>query len=258
MSLSTAPAAKALRWAAVIVALMSGARIAQGAEMTVAAASSLSNAFKEMAPAFEAQHPGTQLLFNFAASDALLAQIAKGAHIDVFASADQDAMDRAEAQQLVQAHSRLNFAGNTLVLITPITSTLTLKTLSDLKKPEVAHLAMGMPEGVPAGRYAKSALEVAGLWSTLSPKALYARNVRQALDHVARGEAEAGFVYSTDAASLKRRVKVAFPVPTYAPIHYPAAVVAGSPNAERARQFINYLRSSAGQAVLTRHGFLPP
>lgn len=231
---------------------------AHAADLTVSAAASLTNTFKELAPAFEAQNPGTRLLLNFAASDALLAQIAKGAPVDVFASADQETMDRAQAQQLVAAGSRRDFVSNSLVLIAPFDSTLALGALADLKQPGVKRIAFGQPSGVPAGRYAKGALEAAKLWTELEPKAVYAQNVRQALDYVARGEAEAGFVYGTDAAVLKDKVKLALTVPTDTPIRYPVARVAGSPNPAAARAFVDYLLSPAGQAVLARYGFQKP
>ena len=102
---------------AALLTLMSLATHA--ADLTVSAAASLTNAFRDLGPAFEAQNPGTTVVFNFGASDALLAQIAKGAPADVFASADQDAMDRAETQQLLTAGSRRNFVGNTLVMVAP-------------------------------------------------------------------------------------------------------------------------------------------
>ena len=92
---------------------------AQAADLTVSAAASLTNAFKELAPLFEAANPGTRLQFNFAASGALLQQIAKGAPVDVFASADQETMDQAQARGLVQAAQRRNFASNALVVVVP-------------------------------------------------------------------------------------------------------------------------------------------
>jgi len=109
--------------------------VAEAADLTVSAASSLSNAFRELAPAFEAQNRGTRLLFNFAASDTLLAQIAKGAPVDVFASADQETMDRAEAQKLLLPSSRRNFVSNELVLVAPAEGGPSLSGLADLGKP---------------------------------------------------------------------------------------------------------------------------
>jgi len=250
-------ASKTARLLALSVLTLSGLA-AHAADLTVSAAASLTNAFKELAPQFEAQHPGTKVLLNFAASDALLAQIAKGAPVDVFASADQETMDKAEAQKLLAAGSRRNFVNNALVLIAPVDGTAPVATLADLGKPEVKRVAIGKPEGVPAGRYAKSALEAAKLWGTVEPKAVYATNVRQALDYVARGEAEAGFVYATDAAIQKDKVKVAAVVPTETPISYPVAVIGTGPNAEGGKQFIAFLLSAPGQAVLAKYGFQKP
>ena len=231
--------------------------LAQAADLTVSAAASLSNAFRELGPAFEAQNPGTRLLFNFGASDGLVAQIAKGAPADVFASADQQAMDRAEVQKLLTPGTRRNFVGNTLVLVTPADSTLGLKTLADLQKPGVKRITLGNA-AVPFGRYSRGALEAARLWASVEPKVVYGQNVRQSLDYVARGEVEAGFVYATDAAVQQDKVKVAFTVPTEAPIGYPIATVAGSPNPDAARRFVDFVLSPAGQSMLQRHGFRKP
>ncbi len=231
---------------------------AHAADLTVSAAASLTNAFREVAAQFEAQHAGTKVLLNFAASDALLAQISKGAPVDVFASADQETMDRAASQKLLVPDTRQNFAANALVVVTPSDSKLSLASLADLQHAGVARVAIGNPGGVPAGRYAKSVLEAAQLWPAIEAKAVMAQNVRQALDYVARGEADAAFVYATDAASQKDKVKVAFSVPTPTPITYPVAAIADGPNPAAARQFIAYLASPAGQAALARYGFRQP
>ena len=231
---------------------------AQAADLTVSAAASLTNALRELGPPFEAQNPGTTVVFNFAASDALLAQIAKGAPADVFASADQEAMDRAEAQKLLAAGSRRNFVGNPLVLIVPSDSTLAIKAMADLLKPEVKRVAIGNPASVPVGRYAKEALASAKLWAGVKPKTIVAQNVRQALDYVMRGEVDAGFVYATDAAIMKDKVRVVATIPTETPITDPVAAIAGSPNLDAARKFVDFLLSPAAQNVLARCGFGKP
>jgi len=242
--------------AAALLALSS--LTAHAADLTISAAASLTNAFRELGPAFEAQNPGTQVVFNFAASDALLAQIAKGAPADVFASADQEAMDRAAAQNLLAAGTRRNFVANALVMIVPSDSALGLKALADLQKPEVRKIAIGNPAGVPVGRYTRGALEAAKLWGAVEPKAVMAQSVRQALDYVARGEVEAGLVYSTDAAIMKDKVKVVATIPTGTAITYPIAAVAGSPNPQAARKFLDFVVTPAAQAVLARYGFVRP
>jgi molybdate transport system substrate-binding protein len=231
---------------------------ASAADLTVSAAASLTNAFKDLGPLYEAQNPGTTVVFNFAASDALLAQIAKGAPADIFASADQDAMDRAESQKVLAAGTRRNFVSNSLVMIVPTDSTLGLKTLADLQKPEVKKIAIGNPSGVPVGRYTQGSLEAAKLWTSVQPKAVMAQSVRQALDYVARGETEVGFVYATDAGIMKDKVKVVATIPTETSITYPIAAIAGSPNPAAALKFLDFLGTPPAQAVLARYGFGKP
>ena len=238
---------------AVLVGTFCGA--ARAADLTVSAAASLTNAFRELGPAFEAQHAGTTVVFNFAASDALLAQIAKGAPVDVFASADQETMDRADRQRLLVAGSRRDFVGNALVMVTPADGSLGIAALADLRRPAVKRVAIGNPASVPAGRYAQAALEAARLWAAVETKVVTAQSVRQALDYVARGEVEAGFVYATDAAIMKSKVKVVAAVPTAVPITYPIAAIAGAPNPAAARSFLDFLATPAARVVLARHGF---
>lgn len=231
---------------------------AAAAEVTVSAAASLTNAFRELSQSFEAAYPGDKVLLNFAASDALVQQIAKGAPVDVLASADQDAMDKAEAQQLLAHGTRKNFASNSLVLVVPASSTLPIKSLADLKLPAVAKITMGNPAGVPIGRYSKEALEKAGLWAAVEPKLVFGASVRQSLDYVARGEVDAGFVYVTDAGAQKDKVKVALPVPSAEPVTYPIAATRTAPNAALARKFLAYVHAPAGQAILAKYGFGKP
>ena len=111
---------------------------------------------------------------------------------------------------------------------------------------------------MPAGRYARAALQKADLWAAVEPKVIGANNVRQALDYVARGEVDAGFVYATDAATMADKVKVAFTVPTEVPVLYPIAPVAGSPQSAAAQRFVRFVLTPPAQAVLARHGFGPP
>lgn len=227
-------------------------------ELTVSAAASLTHAFRELAPLFGAGNPGTTLQFNFGASGALLQQLAQGAPVDVLATADQDTMDQAQSQGLVAGPERKNFASNTLVVIVPVGSSPALRALPDLANPDFRKIAIGLPASVPVGRYSKAALEKAGLWALIEPRMIGAQNVRQALDYVARGEVDAGFVYATDARLMPARVEVKLTVPTDIPILYPAAPVAGSPHHEAALRFVAFLCSPQAQAVLARYGFGKP
>jgi len=231
---------------------------ASAADLTVSAAASLTHAFKEIAPLFEAQNPDTQVLLNFGASGALLQQIAKGAPADVFASADQETMDQAQAQALMRATGRRNFVSNTLVVVVPADGKVVPKALADLGGSGYARIAIGQPAAVPVGRYTQAVLQKAGLWAAIEPRMISAQNVRQALDYVARGEVDAGFVYATDAALLPDKVRVALTVPTETPILYPIAPLAGAPNPAAAQKFVAFVLSAPAQAVLAKYGFGKP
>lgn len=231
---------------------------ASAADLVVSAAASLTNAFQKVAAAYEAKHPGTHVVLNFAASDVLLQQIANGAPADVFASADQKAMDKAQAQNVLMDGSRKNFATNQLVLIKPRASGLTVASLDDLKQPSIRHIAYGDPASVPVGRYTQGALEAAGVWSVVSAKGVLAQSVRQALDYVARDEVDVGFVYATDAAIMPDKVTVALRVTSTIPISYPIAVIKTSRSPAQAQAFEQFVLSPEGQQLLGAAGFLKP
>ncbi len=229
----------------------------RAADLVVSAASSLTDAFPAVATAYETAHPGTHVVLNFASSDTLLRQIANGAPADVFASADQVAMDRAQAQGAIVPASRVDFAANQLVLIVP-SGGAKVATLKDLTHASFKRIAWGDPASVPVGRYTQGVLDKAGLTPRLKDKAVLAANVRQCLDYVVRGEVDAGFVYATDAAIARGKVTVALRIPSITPITYPIAVVAHSKHADEARAFIAFVRSAKGQALLADAGFLAP
>ncbi|AYR24209.1 molybdate ABC transporter substrate-binding protein [Herbaspirillum rubrisubalbicans] len=238
--------------------LILAAGAAQATDLVVSAAASLTNAFKELAQSFEQQHPGVKVITNFGASDILMQQIVRGAPADVFASADQTAMDKAVAEKAVDAASRQNFAANQIVLIVPHDAKQLPTSLANLTRAQYQRIALGNPASVPFGRYTKAALEQAGLWPQVQAKAVMAENVRTSLDYVARGEVDAGFVFATDAAVMPEKVKVALRIPSDTPATYPIAVTSGSRQPALAAQFVAYVRSSSGQAVLARYGFLKP
>ncbi|KPF69156.1 molybdate ABC transporter substrate-binding protein [beta proteobacterium AAP99] len=227
-------------------------------QLTVSAAASLTDAMREIGSRFESTRPGVTVRFNFASSGALVQQIIQGAPVDVFASADQETMDRGVAQKVIDAATRRDFASNTLVLISPVQSAPALTRLADMGRPEVKRIAVGKPATVPVGRYTQQALTAAQLWAALEAKMVFADNVRQVLDYVARGEVEAGFVYRTDAEIMKDKVRVTLTATGHSPITYPVAVVAGSRQAALAREFAAYLNGAEAQAVLTRLGFGKP
>jgi molybdate transport system substrate-binding protein len=234
-----------------------GFQSASAADIIVSAAASLSNSFGELGKLYEANHPGDHVVVNFAASDVLLKQIEQGAPADVFASADEQTMDRAVQSNAIDTSTRKDFASNALVLIVGANAKVPSK-LDDILNGEYTHIAIGNPDSVPAGRYAKEALTSAKLWDKVQSHIVPAQNVRQALDYVARGEAQAGFVYATDAETQKDKVRVAMTVPTSTPVHYPIAVTAKSQHAEAAKSFVALVTSAEGQSILKKYGFGAP
>ena len=232
--------------------------LAGATDVIVSAAASLTNAFTEIGKEYETAHPGDRVQFNFGASGSLLQQIARGAPVDVFAAADQETMDRAEKRNLLVKRTREDFASNRLVVVVPKDSSVTFRDLTDLSSEAIRRIALGIPDSVPAGRYAKGALEAAKLWEALQPKYVYTQNVRQSLDYVMRGETDAGFVYATDAELVKGKVRTALEVPTATPIRYPIAAVKGNGQEMHARKFVTFIQSEAAQRILLKYGFGKP
>ncbi len=228
---------------------------ARADEVTVSAAASLTNAFSELKGLFENEHPGLTVNTNFAASNPLLKQIQEGAPVDVFASADQQTMDKAEQCGVLVPGTRVDFALNDLVLIVPkgAPKPADLQGLSALGR-----IAIGNPDSVPAGRYAKASLTTAGLWDILQPKFIPGNSVRQVLDYVSRGEVDAGFVYRTDALLRADKVDIVLNAEGHDPVSYPIAVVNTGKNAAAGKEFTAFVLSGAGQVVLAKYGFSKP
>jgi molybdate transport system substrate-binding protein len=233
-------------------------------ELTIFAAASLADAFKEMAAEIEQAHPGTKLTFNFAGSPTLRTQLAQGARADVFASADEPNMYGAEKDGTISGEPRI-FARNLLVVVVPADNRAGINTLQDLAKPKLKLVLTN--KDVPVGNYARQALDKVSqdpafgddfarrvLANLVSEEA----NVKQVASKVQLGEADAGIVYSTDVTqAMRSAVRVIEIPPEFNVIaKYPMAAVKGTRNESGARAFIEYVLSPAGQATLTRHGFL--
>lgn len=230
--------------------------LAGAAELTVSAAASLSNAFKDIALAFEHAQPGHTVHLNFAGSGALLQQMAHGAPVDIFASADQTTMDMAQEQQLLDPGSRRDLISNSLVLITPVAGQ-PLQQLDALRQPAYTRIAVSNPDSVPVGRYSRQVLDELGLWQPLRGKLVQTQNVRQSLDYVARGEVDAGFVYATDAALMADKVRVQLTVPTRTPVLYPVAITTSGADNPASQAFLDFLFTAPSQGILQRYGFGP-
>src|SRR5439155_14672968 len=251
---------RAWRGAWILAGVLGLAGLAPAEELTLSVAISMKEAVEEIGRGFQASRPGVTLHYNVGASGDLQKQIESGVPVDVFVSAGPRQMDELERRGLVVAASRRTFARNVLVVVKPRDSGVDVTKSADLAGPRVTRIVIGNPRTVPAGQYAEESLRALGLWDRLRDKLVFAENVRQALDYVARGEVDAGFVYATDAAVRPGRVKEAFrpAEDTYRPVTYPVAMVRESRHKALAQAFIDALLSASGQAVLRRFGFQPP
>lgn len=227
-------------------------------ELLVSAAASLTNAFKDLATQFEAEHAGTMVLTTFGASDVVLQQIIHGAPTDVFACADQKAMDKALEAQVIDLATRKDFVRNEVVLIVPSDNPGGIQSIKDLHGVAVKRVAFGNPASVPVGRYTQAALETSGDWDAVRQREVLGQNVRQVLSYVERGEVDAGFVFATDAAIMRDKVKVVQTLQSPAPVVYPIALVKRPGRAASAQAFLDYVLSEKGQAVLAKYGFSKP
>jgi molybdate transport system substrate-binding protein len=241
--------------------MLAGASLASAAAedktITVFAAASMKNALDEVDAAYTAK-TGVKFSVSYAASSVLAKQIEQGAPADVFVSADTDWMDYATAKKTINEPTRVNLLGNSIVLIAPKDSAINNVTIApgfDLAKlAGDGRIATGDVKSVPAGKYAKAALEKLGAWTAAEPKFAMAESVRAALTLVARGEAALGIVYSTD-AKVEPGVKIVgtFPADSHPAIIYPvAATTTAKPGTN---DYLAFLRTSAAKIILEKYGF---
>ena len=215
----------------------------------VLAAASLQESLEEVGEAWSAEGHLAPVL-SFAASSALARQIGQGAPADLFVSADEEWMNTLEGQDLLRTGTRGDILTNRLVLITKRGGT--VRRLDDIGE---ARLALADPAAVPAGKYARAALESLGQWRAVEHNVVPAENVRAALALVERGEAALGVVYATDAiASDAVEVLETLPESSHPPIRYPAAVLAGATHSDAAA-FLAFLRSDEARRTFEKHGF---
>ncbi len=256
------PAAFAAAFAVSLAAFLALAAAAQDAaaqqqSIVVFAAASMKNALDDVDAAFS-KNTGVKVVASYAASSALMKQIEAGAPADVYVSADIKWMDYGAARHVISNDTRVNLLGNALVLIAPKDAKIGKVTIA----PGFAlaalagngRIAVGDVRAVPAGLYAKAALEKLGIWASVEPRLAMAENVRAALILVARGEAPLGIVYATD-AKVEPGVKIVgvFPADSHPPIIYPAALAANAKPA--AARYLAFLRSPAAKAIFTSYGF---
>jgi molybdate transport system substrate-binding protein len=243
-------------WLVLALAVMSMPAAAE--EITFFAAASLTNALNEVGQAFEQKEQHT-VRFSFASSSTLAKQIENGAPAHLFMSADLDWMDYLDQRKLIVDGTRIDLLGNRLVLIAPAGSQLNKVDLNsgiDLAGfLSGGLLAAGDPDHVPAGKYARAALEKLGMWKAIEGRIARTDNVRAALALVERAESPLGIVYATDAtASFKVKVVGIFPADSHPQIVYPAAMVKGK-DTPAARSLLEFLKSPAAKPIFEKYGF---
>ncbi len=223
--------------------------------LTVSAAISLKDVLEQLQAVFATNEPRVTVSFNFGGSGALQQQIEHGAPVDVFFSAGTKQMDALDQQGLLLPGTKRNLLANHLVLIVPRAS-MDVRGFADLTRPAVKHIAMGEPQSVPAGQYAEQTLDAFGLLDKLKPKLVYAKDVRQVLTYVETGDADAGFVYYTDARlSRKAKMIIAAPDSLHSPIVYPVAVIKSSRHPGEAREFEAFLISPEAREIFENNKF---
>ena len=238
------------------VASPSSGTSSETVELTVSAAASLTDALKEIQQAYESANAQMKLAFNFGASGALQQQIEQGAPADLFLSAAAKNMKALVDKQLIDSNDQRDLLQGELVVVVPADGKSSVTAMEDLMKTDVKNVAIGIPESVPAGNYAKEALVNAKLWEKLQAKLVQGKDVRQVLQYVETGNADAGFVYKTDAMSSSN-AKIALTVDpaVYPPILYPVGIVKATKHREAAERFYDYLQSKEALDVFAKYGF---
>ena len=229
---------------------------AQAQTVHLSVAASMTDVFNETITGFSAQQTSAKFLPNFASSGSLAKQIEQGAPTDIFVSANPKWMKYLVEKELVAPGTERILAFNQLVFVGARNKTdLSLAGLTDLEL-----IALGTPQSVPAGQYAKQAMEQAGIYAPLEQanKLVMAKDVRQALIYADRGEVDGAFVYKTDAL-LARNAKILFVVPEsyYDRVSYPIALTREGAENDMAKAFYEYINSPEGKAILAKYGFEP-
>jgi molybdate transport system substrate-binding protein len=234
--------------------LLGGARLER--PVTVSAAISLTDAMEAIGRAYQSEGRGA-IRFNFAGSNMLSRQIANGAPVDLFISADEAQMDLAVKAGAIDVKTRIPLLGNRLAIVT-MPAGPAVNDARGLLQPAVRRIALGDPAAVPAGSYARQYLQRTGLWDALAPRVIPVANVRAALAAVENGSADAAITYESDAAAARHaRAAVVITGPLAPRIVYPAAIVSAAPNRAGAERLLAYLRGPAAAAIFLRFKFVP-
>jgi molybdate transport system substrate-binding protein len=242
---------------AFLAVLLSGAQnVVEADEILVSAAASLTDALNKIGNSYQSKSKHT-VNFNFGPSSGLARQIEEGAPADMFFSADLPQMEKLDKSGRLERGTRKNLLSNQLVIIVPADSNLAISSAKDLLNTAIKRVALAEPSSVPVGVYSKKYLTDEGLWNKVEGKIVPVQDVRATLASVESGNVEAGFVYKTDAA-VSKKVKIVYEVPVDKgpKITYPVAILKESKHKAAARDFMNYVQSTAARNVFKRFGFV--
>ena len=224
----------------------------------VAAAASLKNAYEDkLIPMFEEQYPGVTVEGTYDSSGKLQTQIEEGLEADVFMSAATKQMKALDEEGMIASDTIVNLLENKIVLIVPTGSDSKMDSFEKIG--DAASIALGDPESVPAGQYAKEALTNLNVWDSIQDKVSFGTNVTEVLNQVAAASADAGIVYATDAASKADQVTVVAEAPEGSlekKVIYPVAVVKATTHEDAAKAFVDFLQTPEAIAVFESYGFV--
>ena len=225
--------------------------------LTISAAASMQNVLEDIRVLYNQKYPQAEITFNFGSSGSLQHQIEQGAPVDIFVSAAPQQMNRLAERKLLLNNTRRDLVKNQMVLVVSKDES-AIANFDDLKEESIDLIAIGEPDSVPAGNYAREILTNLDIIDTVKEKAVYGKDVRQVVNYVATGNTDAGIVYRSDTVNNERIKIVAIaPETIHSPVVYPVAITKESKNFQAARQMLEFLFTPQAQAVFERHGFMP-
>ena len=224
-------------------------------EIYVLAAASLTDVLTELANNYK-KETSTEIIFSFASSGALQAQIEASAPADIFFSAAQKQMNALEEKGLIDSETRKDLLENKVVLISPKNSNLNIKSFTDITNSNIKKLSLGEPKSVPVGQYSEEILSNLSILDIAKEKAVYGSDVRNVLDWVETAEVDCGIVYATDAKIAKNiNIIAEAPEDTHKKVIYPIAIIKSSQNKEEAKKFIEYISTDKSKEIFKNYGF---
>lgn len=225
--------------------------------LTISAAASLKDSMDEIKSLYEKENPNTKVNINYGSSGALQTQIEQGANVDIFMSAAAKQMDALSQKKLLLEDTRINLLGNSVVLIVKSDSSAGVSDFKDATTDKIKKLALGEPKSVPAGQYAEAIYTKLNMLDKAKAKAVYGKDVKEVLNWVETGNADAGVVYKTDAlTSKKAKIVATADNDAYGiSVVYPEAVVKASKNVDEAKKFIKFTTNSKAVTIYNKYGF---